>query len=210
MNGGCPTCDRPRPRSPWRTARQLVAPVRDRLRATHPQWDPGDAVCADCATEAELAHMRDLIAETGAAMDDDAEAVLASIRDDQLITIETEDDLDAVDRRHGAATRLVGFFASWSVVAAIVAFIVVWTLVNVIAQPFEPYPVIVFAVISAVLASVAAIEGPIILMNQRIQRERDRLQARADYRVNLKAELEIQYLDQKVELLLDNQRAADR
>ncbi|MGI9601130.1 MAG: DUF1003 domain-containing protein [Acidimicrobiales bacterium] len=209
MSRSCPTCDRPEPRGRWRTARQLVPSVRHRLEHEHSQWT-GDAVCRDCADEAEMAHMRELILETGIDMDDDAEAVLASIRDDQLITTETEDDFDALESRHSAATRLVEFFASWSVVAAIVVFLVVWTLFNVIAQPFEPYPMIVFAVISAVLASVAAIEGPIILMNQRIQRERDRIQSRADYRVNLKAELEIQYLDEKVELLLENQGVPER
>lgn len=201
----CPTCDRPHPREPWRTAPELVPAVRRQVEARHPDWDGGQAICRDCVADAEVDHMRERIVDTGMPMDDDAEAVLASIRDDRLITSEVDDDVAAVDRRHGAATRLVGLIGSWRVVTAIVVFLVVWTAWNVIAQPFEPYPIIVFAVISAVLASVAAIEGPIILMNQRIQRERDRVQARADYRVNLKAELEIQYLDEKVELLLQHQ-----
>jgi len=206
----CPTCDRPEPRGPWRTAVQLVPEVRRRFEGHHPDWNGSQPVCRDCVAEAEVAHMRDLIADTGAPMDDDAEAVLASIRDDRLITSEIDDDVAAVDRRHAVATGLVGLIGSWRVVTAIVVFLVAWTAWNVIAQPFEPYPIIVFAVISAVLASVAAIEGPIILMNQRIQRERDRVQARADYRVNLKAELEIQYLDEKLDLLLERPPGSER
>ncbi len=64
---------------------------------------------------------------------------------------------------------------------------------------------IIFGVISAVLATLAALYGPFILMSQRSMQERDRIRAESDYQINLKAELEIQYLSEAVEKMLVNQ-----
>ena len=91
--------------------------------------------------------------------------------------------------------------ASWYFPIAILVGLLIWVLVNVLARPFEPYPIIILVVISAILASLAAIQGPIILMSQRRLGKQDRLRAAEDYRVNLKAELEILYLNQKIDRL---------
>ena len=74
-------------------------------------------------------------------------------------------------------------------------------------QSSEPFPMIIFGVISAVLATLAALYGPFILMSQRSMQERDRIRAEGDYQINLKAELEIQYLSEMVEKVLLNQEA---
>ncbi|MGH2592139.1 MAG: DUF1003 domain-containing protein [Anaerolineae bacterium] len=81
-----------------------------------------------------------------------------------------------------------------------------WVGVNVLFRPFEPYPIIILAMISAALASLAALEGPIIMMSQRRQIKQDRLRVDSDYRVNLKAELEVRYLDEKLDRLFAQQR----
>ena len=64
----------------------------------------------------------------------------------------------------------------------------------------------ILAMIGAALSSLAALEGPIVMMSQRRQAARDRLRTDDDYRVNLKAELEIRYLDEKIDHLLASQQ----
>jgi uncharacterized membrane protein len=69
-------------------------------------------------------------------------------------------------------------------------------------QPFDPYP---FILLNLVLSCLAAIQAPIIMMSQNRQETRDRLRSENDYQVNLKAELEIRHLHEKIDVLLKHQ-----
>ncbi|MBB5573656.1 MULTISPECIES: DUF1003 domain-containing protein [Rhizobium] len=89
---------------------------------------------------------------------------------------------------------------SWSFILAFLAFLVVWCVVNTIVlmtRAFDPYP---FIFLNLVLSMLAAIQAPIIMMSQNRQAERDRFEAAKDYEVNLKAELEVLSLHQKIDL----------
>jgi hypothetical protein len=85
------------------------------------------------------------------------------------------------------------------------AILVIWILINTVMllrQPFDPYP---FILLNLVLSCLAALQAPIIMMSQGRQETRDRLHAQRDYQVNLKAELEIRHLHQKIDHLLSHQ-----
>ena len=82
---------------------------------------------------------------------------------------------------------------------------IIQILSNLIFQPMAATPILPLAVISAALASLAAVQGSIILMRQRNQAQRDRLRSENDYQLNLKAELEILYRLEKVDHLLQKQ-----
>ena len=69
-------------------------------------------------------------------------------------------------------------------------------------RPFDPYP---FILLNLVLSTLAALQAPVILMSQNRQEERDRLRAQEDYKVNLKAELEIRHLNEKMDNMVSNQ-----
>jgi uncharacterized membrane protein len=74
--------------------------------------------------------------------------------------------------------------------------------VVMLMKPFDPYP---FIFLNLILSCLAAMQAPVILMSQNRQEARDRLQAEHDYRINLKAELEIRHLHEKIDHLLMNQ-----
>jgi uncharacterized membrane protein len=89
---------------------------------------------------------------------------------------------------------------SWSFIIAFLAFLVIWTLVNTIilaTGAFDPYP---FVFLNLILSMLAAIQAPIIMMSQNRQAERDRFEAAKDYEVNLKSELEVLSLHQKIDM----------
>lgn len=89
---------------------------------------------------------------------------------------------------------------SWAFIISFLLFLVVWTLINTIilaSRAFDPYP---FIFLNLVLSMIAAIQAPIIMMSQNRQTERDRFEAAKDYEVNLKAELEVLSLHQKIDL----------
>ena len=85
-------------------------------------------------------------------------------------------------------------------------FLVLWILVNVfvlVAKPFDPFP---FILLNLILSCIAAMQAPIIMMSQNRQEEKDRERAKRDYKVNLKSELEIRMLHEKVDHLIMHQQ----
>jgi uncharacterized membrane protein len=97
------------------------------------------------------------------------------------------------------------FGGSWRFISLFIAVMVIWIIINTIAllsKPFDPFP---YILLNLVLSCLAAIQAPIIMMSQNRQEAKDRLRAEFDYRVNLKAELEIRQLHDKIDHLLEHQ-----
>ena len=95
--------------------------------------------------------------------------------------------------------------SSWGFIIGFIIFIVLWMGINtyiLIIKPFDPYP---YILLNLVLSTLAAIQAPVIIMSQRRQEARDRLRGENDYRINLKAELEIRQLHEKVDHILLSQ-----
>jgi uncharacterized membrane protein/uncharacterized membrane protein YeaQ/YmgE (transglycosylase-associated protein family) len=98
-----------------------------------------------------------------------------------------------------AADSIAAFGGSWAFLGLFAAVLLAWMLYNgETAKPFDPYP---FILLNLVLSCIAAVQAPVILMSQNRQAERDRLHARLDYEVNLKAEMEILALHEKLDEL---------
>ncbi len=103
------------------------------------------------------------------------------------------------------ADRVALFGGSWSFIFLFLAGMSLWMLVNEDSrQPFDPYP---FILLNLILSCMAAVQAPVIMMSQNRQTARDRLEARHDYEVNLKAEMEVMGLHAKVDQLRDGQLA---
>lgn len=108
-----------------------------------------------------------------------------------------------------AADAVASFGGSWTFISIFAAVLCAWIVLNsfILIQhdkTFDPYP---YILLNLVLSMLAAIQAPIILMSQNRQAEKDRLSAEHDYEVNLKAELEIMLLHEKIDFLRENQWA---
>jgi uncharacterized membrane protein len=104
-------------------------------------------------------------------------------------------------RGERVAAAVADHVATWWFSATVIAFLATWIAINVTWQPFEPYPTIMFAVISAVLASIAGLQGPLILVTQRRAAERDRMRDREALRVATNAEADIHRIESKLDHL---------
>lgn len=101
--------------------------------------------------------------------------------------------------------KVARFGGSWKFIIFFLSLMTVWIIFNVIALTqyrFDPYP---FILMNLVLSCIAALQAPIIMMSQNRQEEKDRKRSENDYLVNLKAELQIRSLHQKMDLLLEEQ-----
>lgn len=108
-----------------------------------------------------------------------------------------------------AADAIAKFAGSWAFIFSFVAVLVLWMVINVIlaAKAFDPYP---FILLNLVLSCVAAIQAPLIMMSQNRQEEIDRRRAENDYKVNLKTEIMIEDLYDKVNAILAKQKALEK
>lgn len=112
---------------------------------------------------------------------------------------------DILSRGQRISDKVARFGGSWQFIISFALILLVWILYNMLGprqDTFDPYP---FILLNLVLSCVAAMQAPIIMMSQNRQEEKDRQRAENDYLVNLKAELEIRGLQQKIDLLQQEQ-----
>ena len=102
------------------------------------------------------------------------------------------------------ADRVARFGGSWTFILLFCAVLATWVVLNVamLAHPFDPYP---FIFLNLLLSMLAAVQAPVIMMSQNRQATKDRLDAAHDYAVNLKAEMEIMALHDKLDALRSEQ-----
>ncbi|HYF33974.1 MAG TPA: DUF1003 domain-containing protein [Prosthecobacter sp.] len=134
-------------------------------------------------------------------------AVIESMREHELISSNPGYTQAAAPPAFGErlADRIAGIGGSWHFILGFCAFLVLWILTNSVllaARPPDPYP---FILLNLILSCVAALQAPVIMMSQNRQESRDRDRAEQDYKVNLKAELEIRHLHEKIDHLLHHQ-----
>ena len=108
-----------------------------------------------------------------------------------------------------AADTIAKFAGSWAFIFSFAGILVLWMVINVIlaAKAFDPYP---FILLNLVLSCVAAIQAPLIMMSQNRQEEKDRRRAENDYKVNLKTEIMIEDLYDKINAILAKQSALEK
>ena len=108
-----------------------------------------------------------------------------------------------------AADAIAKFAGSWAFIFSFTGVLLLWMVVNTIlaADAFDPFP---FILLNLVLSCVAAIQAPLIMMSQNRQEEKDRRRAENDYKVNLKTEIMIEDLHDKVNAILAKQSALEK
>ena len=133
------------------------------------------------------------------------EIVIKSIHEEKLISqklYEFEDKHPPLSSR--LADKVATFGGSWWFIIIFLLLMLAWMITNVyfLLKPFDPDP---FIFLNLVLSTIAAIQAPLIMMSQNRKEEKDRQRAINDYLVNLKAEIEVRHLHQKLDLLISDQ-----
>ena len=136
------------------------------------------------------------------------EEVLALLADSRVSVNPAEEKAkDTLGQR--AADAIARFAGSWAFIFSFTGGLVLWMAVNTVlaARAFDPYP---FILLNLVLSCIAAIQAPLIMMSQNRQEEKDRRRAENDYKVNLKTEIMIEDLYDKVNAMLARQSALEK
>lgn len=199
----CKTQDRASEMVP---AGAIRGPIIEKIKAECPDWSPSGYICVADLNRFRGEYVEEAIKQDKGELTDLEEQVVTSLKENELLTknlnVEYERQLSLGER---LADKLAEFGGSWRFIGIFGGILLLWIVVNtalLLEKPFDPYP---YIFLNLILSCLAAIQAPVIMMSQNRQEEKDRLRAEHDYRVNLKAELEIRALHEKLDHLLMNQ-----
>ena len=186
---------------------EVVRPsLMDRIRREFPDIAPDALVSQEALTRFRSAYVEEMLRDESGEI-----SILERRVADSLARNETlAENIDAQfheKRTFGEviSDHLASFGGSWLFILSFLAILVVWMAYNAaegMRDAFDPYP---FILLNLVLSCLAALQAPIIMMSQKRQETKDRLRALNDYQVNLKAELEIRHLHEKLDHLINRQ-----
>ncbi|WP_396189130.1 DUF1003 domain-containing protein [Flavobacterium sp.] len=132
--------------------------------------------------------------------------VIQSLKEEKSLVTEIEDAPDSRTYGQIVADKVADFGGSWTFIISFMFFLFGWIIVNVVVlvdKGFDPYP---FILLNLILSCIAALQAPVIMMSQNRQEEKDRERSKKDFMINLKSELEIRMLHEKLDHLIMHQQ----
>ncbi|HYD91241.1 MAG TPA: DUF1003 domain-containing protein [Flavobacterium sp.] len=184
-------------------ARFVRKPIVDLIKKENPEFNDQCHIAMS-----ELNHYREkyisgfLVEEMGE-LSQMEEKVLKALREKTLVSDKPDESPSTFGQR--VADKVASFGGSWTFIISFVCFLLLWIGANVLYlanKGFDPYP---FILLNLILSCVAALQAPVIMMSQNRQEEKDRERAQNDYMINLKSELEIRMLHEKLDHLILHQ-----
>jgi len=185
-------------------------PLVEMIKKDHPEFDETCSLAMSELNEYREKYIADFLQQELGPLDEMETKVVNALRDKTIISDNPDDDDDIANSTFGqrVADRVASFGGSWTFIIIFVTFLLGWIAVNIVLlanKGWDPYP---FILLNLILSCVAALQAPVIMMSQNRQGEKDRDKAENDYMVNLKSELEIRMLHEKIDHLIMQQEQA--
>jgi len=185
----------------------LIRPsLLDFIQKKVPHFDPHGFICLNDLGVFRRDYVKEVLQEEVGELSVLDQEVIDSLQEHEILSEnigkEFEQELTFGER---LSDRIASFGGSWTFIMIFGAVLFVWIVINTIVlatRAFDPYP---FILMNLILSCLAALQAPIIMMSQNRAEARDRARAENDYKVNLKAELEIRHLHEKIDHLLRKQ-----
>lgn len=208
MNDTCFVNKKNYPESELLTGAQLRKPLFDFIRKENPGFNESSNISIDALQLQRKEYIENLLRQEIGDLTEAEKEVIGSITDNEILS----ENVDLISDKNYSlgdklADRVASFGGSWAFISIFFFILIVWMAANVYVlhnKGFDPYP---FILLNLVLSCLAAIQAPIIMMSQNRQEDKDRERGEHDYKINLKAELEIRLLHEKIDhLLLEQNR----
>ncbi len=187
-------------------AKLIEAPIAALIKVKRPHWSPGGYICLSDLNLFRTRYVTEVLKCAGQEVCDLEVEMAKSLEEEELLARNINQEFDSrMTLGDRLSDRLADFGGSWSFISIFIAVLIIWMGINtwiLLAKPFDPYP---YILLNLVLSCLAAIQAPVILMSQNRQEAKDRLRSEHDYQVNVKAEIEIRKLHEKLDHLLMHQ-----
>jgi uncharacterized membrane protein len=176
------------------------------IKADYPDFDKDCSITLDELNTYRRLYMASLINQEKGELDVIDRDVMDAIKNNSVLSENIEDEIEGkLTLGQRLADKIATFGGSWTFIITFFSFILVWMTVNIwmlATKPFDPFP---FILLNLILSCLAAIQAPIIMMSQNRKEQKDRLRGEHDYKINLKAELEIKLLSEKIDHMIVHQ-----
>lgn len=202
----CGICGRSFPVSELVGTQAVRGSVGDLIRRDYPEWPADGLICRPDLNRYRARYVQDLLEAERGELGEVEKRVVQGLREMELVATDVnksfERELTFGER---LADRVASFGGSWTFILIFGGILCCWIFLNAVIllrDAFDPYP---FILLNLVLSCLAALQAPVIMMSQNRQQAKDRMRAEHDYEVNLKAELEIRLLGERLDRLLTHQ-----
>ncbi len=188
-------------------AKVVRAALLQKIREEHPDFSEDGCLSVSELNEYRNRHIESTLQDELGSLSELEQEVLKALNNNKIIS----DNIDRAIDDHltigqKLADRIAAFGGSWTFIISFFGFIFLWIGVNVfflLVKVFDPYP---FILLNLILSCLAALQAPLIMMSQNRLEEKDRERSKNDYQVNLKAEIEIRMLHEKMDHLILHQQ----
>ena len=202
----CAICGKSLPARNLVSAEIVRTELAAEIRESFPSWSAEMFICREDLAKVRGKYVHDMLESERGELSSLETDVVRSLQEHEILSANVDAELD----QHWSfgerlADKIATFGGSWAFLICFGVFLLIWILLNSIVllwRPLDPYP---FIFLNLILSCLAAIQAPIIMMSQNRQEAKDRVRSEHDYQVNLKAELEIRHLHEKVDHLLSHQ-----
>jgi uncharacterized membrane protein len=186
--------------------RFLKKEILDLLKKDFPDFSENDYISIGSLNEYRKRYMATLLKQENVEISEMEKQVIESVAKNELLSKDLEEELSKdLTPAQRIADKIAGFGGSWTFILSFFLFLLLWMAINVfilVKRPFDPFP---FILLNLILSCLAAIQAPVIMMSQNRKEEKDRKRSQNDYKVNLKAELEIKLLHEKIDHMIIHQ-----
>jgi uncharacterized membrane protein len=187
-------------------AAYLREPLFNLIKSEYPEFNEDCYISLEELNRFRRLYLASLISQEKGELEDLDQDVMSAIKNNSILSENIEEDIEEkFTAGQRMADKIASFGGSWSFIGIFFSFILIWMSINVwmlATKPFDPYP---FILLNLILSCIAAIQAPIIMMSQNRKEQKDRKRSEQDYKVNLKAELEIKLLSEKIDHMIVHQ-----
>ncbi|MBI1220658.1 MAG: DUF1003 domain-containing protein [Rhodobacteraceae bacterium] len=202
----CAVCGKVCDDTELRSARSIRPGIYDLIRKDHPDITHDAYVCRSDLARYRRLYLEDLLEEERGELSDLDREVIESFETGEILAQNPEEQiLEEETFGERMADHVASFGGSWTFIGVFLTVLLSWIAlnsINLFRQPFDPYP---YILLNLVLSCIAAIQAPVIMMSQKRQETKDRMRSENDYQVNLKAELEIRQLHERLDYQMARQ-----
>lgn len=177
------------------------------IQEEHPNFDRNSQIAVSELNSYRQKYLENYLLKDAAELSELEKDVLKSMTTHEMIS-KKPDKLENNTYTFGEklADKVASFGGSWKFIMIFGVFIIIWMIINIVflsEQGFDPYP---FILLNLILSCLAALQAPVIMMSQNRQEDKDRERSKQDYMINMKAELEIRTLHEKMDHLVIQQQ----
>lgn len=186
--------------------RAIHDPILGLIKKEYPDFDAEDCISINELNVYRQKYISNYLSSEIGALSAMEKNVISSLKEDKSIVSIVEEEEETRNLGQKVADKVADFGGSWTFIISFVVFISVWIGSNVFIfmnKGFDPYP---FILLNLILSCVAALQAPVIMMSQNRQEEKDRNRAKKDFMINLKSELEIRLIHDKIDHLIMHQQ----